>query len=53
MLIAVIARSLSERSERNGDEAIPLLNSLCIVTGLLRHSTTLSLRSIPRNDRLI
>ena len=31
-------------------EAIPKLNSSSIVTGLLRHSTTLSLRSIPRND---
>ena len=32
----VIARSLSERSERNGDEAIPLLNSSRVVAGLLR-----------------
>ncbi|MCK5122792.1 MAG: primosomal protein N' [Candidatus Pacebacteria bacterium] len=31
-------------------EAIPQLNSSRVVTGLLRHSTTLSLRSIPRND---
>ncbi|MCK5123223.1 MAG: tRNA-specific 2-thiouridylase [Candidatus Pacebacteria bacterium] len=48
--VNVIARSLSERSERNGDEAIPQLSSPCIVTGLLRHSVSLSLNSIPRND---
>ena len=38
-------------SQTKGDEAIPELNSSRVVTGLLRHSTTLSLRSIPRNDR--
>ena len=33
-------------------EAIPELNSSRVATGLLRHSTALSLRSIPRNDKL-
>jgi len=32
-------------------EAIPKLNSSRVVMGLLRHSTALPLRSIPRNDR--
>ncbi len=38
-------------SQTKSDEAILELNSSRVVTGLLRHSTTLSLRSIPRNDR--
>jgi ATP-dependent DNA helicase RecG len=41
---------LSVCSQTESNEAIPELNSSRVVSGLLRHSTTLSLRSIPRND---
>jgi len=40
-----------KQSRTEGDEAIPKLNSSRVVTGLLRRSTTLSLRSTPRNDK--
>ncbi|MCK5122667.1 MAG: hypothetical protein KAQ87_00745 [Candidatus Pacebacteria bacterium] len=41
----VIARSLSERSEREGDEAIPQLCTTNLITGLLRRHFTHCVRS--------